>query len=1039
MNKFLLQGLFLLFFSSSCVAIDTVKVNEKDALFTAFKNTLPIISSTYIGWNSNWKWAGTDTTAHHVKENNQYKNTVFNGEIKNLNIKLSGNVTSDNNSLQWQYNWQKSSDFTDAIGNGIEFKLDLSKTSELPELLPNNAGWRWNTADSRIEVQFSPAVKKIYFERGQKNTIRALFFSEITQGSESTTMTVSVDDGVKLSGPDSLAYGTVNSTWHKDILSPLTSPVDLSFLNQEHIPAGKHGFIKRKDDQLFFANGISAKFWGANIQASTLFKTSDFDIKRHAKRIAQLGFNLIRIHNHDSSWVNPNIFKDQTQNTLELSDSALKKIDWWIKCLKDEGVYLWLDLHVGRRFTENDGISHFSDFSKGKAYSEAKGFTHYNKDVQDLMKAFNAAYLNHVNPFTQLAYKDDPAIIAMLITNENDLSQHFGNALLADKNVPYHHRLFSEDVETFARNNGLSIHKTGSTWIMGESKIYLNDVEHRFNQQMIDHLHTLGVKSLISTTNSWGGMGLFGLPSLTDGSLIDAHTYGKAEEIKLNPRYNPGFLSWAAAAQVTGYPLSITEWNIEPFPAIDRFNTPLFVTSIANLQAWDAIMLYGYSQIPLDSPGYGSNYSSYNDPAIMGLMPAAALLYRQNHVAAAKNSYALRLNRDDFFFNRIDPNTSKTIRTLLEFSRITVDMPETPELPWLRENTKTAENSIIINDANKDFIPSGQNFVESDTGELKRNWEQGIHTIDTEKSQVAAGWIGGQTIELSDVSFKMDTANAVVAVQSLENKAIRESNKIFITIMARSKSENNNQLPFLSEPVIGQLEIKAKSGLKLFPINHLGKQLDNEITALETAGKYTIHLSPDLEYHWFVLQSTDNTEFNILSPNDGSIVNQAENIVIKTNAINWQDQIQRVDFWLDDWKHLGQADQAPFEITTDKLAVGEHIIRSRILFKDGTRSITDTINITIQEVPFRITAPTDGSVVSSSEPVTIKTNAINWQEQIQRVDFWRDDWKHLGQAVQAPFEITTDKLLVGEHIIRSRILFDDGSRAPAKAITLTIE
>ncbi len=103
----------------------------------------------------------------------------------------------------------------------------------------------------------------------------------------------------------------------------------------------------------------------------------------------------------------------------------------------------------------------------------------------------------------------------------------------------------------------------------------------------------------------------------------------------------------------------------------------------------------------------------------MGLMPAAALLYRQDHVSPAHYSYELKLDSNDFFFTRYDPTSSKTIRTLLETSRLTIAMPETPELPWLRKNIHSNNNAIIVREPNKDFIPADQNFVESDTGELK--------------------------------------------------------------------------------------------------------------------------------------------------------------------------------------------------------------------------------------------------------------------------------------------------------------------------------
>jgi hypothetical protein len=475
------------------------------------------------------------------------------------------------------------------------------------------------------------------------------------------------------------------------------------------------------------------------------------------------------------------------------------------------------------------------------------------------MQQFNESYLNHTNALTGLTYKNDPAIVGLLLTNENDLSFHFGNALLADKGVPIHNALFTQDAKEFAGQYGLLPSKTMMTWVMGESKLYLNDVEHRFNRKMVGHLlnpQMVGIKSLVATTSSWGTMGLYGLASLTDGSIIDVHSYGGAEEFNYNPRYRPGFLSWVAGAQVSGKPLSVSEWNIEPFPARDRFTAPIFTASLASLQGWDAMMLYGYSQTELNgSTDTGSNYSAFNDPAMMGMMPAAALLYRQNHVAPANQSYELKLGRDDFFFKKYDPTTSQTIRTLLETSRLTIAMPDTPELPWLKANVVNPDNAIPVTDPNKDFIPAGQDFVESDTHELKRDWEAGIQTINTEKSQIASGWIGGKAIGLDDVSFNVLTKKAVVAVQSLENKPIARSTKIFITAMARSQPTSGSYLPFLSEPVLGAITVQAPPGLLLYSVTTRGTE-EVQLDALkynELDGKYTIDLQI-ADRHWLILK-----------------------------------------------------------------------------------------------------------------------------------------------------------------------------------------
>lgn len=861
------------FWVAQSYAIDEIRLDERTSLFQAIDKTVPIVTAKFIGWGENWAWAGPKIKSDEGLGKNGSFGSSYSGKIRKLDIDFSTTTSLINNQPVWTYSWNKKADFPNAIGFGIEFKINtvspsLESSAQVPELLPGNQGWRWQTTDGQaIEVKFSPALAKISFESQQKNKIRALFFTAINKGVEKTTMTVSVTGKkAQISEPIASNYDGGNiKGWHKDILFDEASPVDLSFLNAKDLPAGKHGFVKAQGDQLFYADGTPAKFWGANLVAYSLFSTTDDEIKIHAKRIAQLGFNLIRIHHHDSKWVKPNIFNNPVDNTQELSAESLKKLDWWIKCLKDEGVYVWLDLHVGRAFTKNDNVEDFEELTSRKATkdkdkdkdrTEIKGFNYFNESIQRQMQKFNEAYLNHINTFTKLAYKDDPAVIAVLVTNENDLTQHFGNLFLPNKGTPKHYAAFSGDLKQFAESSGISGNKLGHSWEMGEPKIYLSDVEHRFNQKMISHLRRLGVKAMIVPSNSWGKMGLFGLPSLTDGDLIDVHSYGHAEEFNYNPRFNPGFLSWIGAAQVTGKPLSVTEWNIEPFPVADRFTAPIYTAGIASLQGWDAMMLFGYSQGKLGAMAKGSNYGSYNDPALMGLMPAAALLYRQNHVSTAKKEYELKLSREDFFYKKQDPTTSKTIRTLLETSRFTVSVPESKELPWLKGNKPSSGKTSIISDANKDFIPEGQNFVQSDTGELKRDWEKGIQIINTPKSQIASGWIGGESINLQDVNFKINTKKAVAAVQSLDDKALKNAKRIFITVMARSMpAAKDNKLPFLNEPVTGGIDISAPAGLKLFPVNRLGEK-GKFIPIDYVKGQYHIKLDIKNETYWFILSDS---------------------------------------------------------------------------------------------------------------------------------------------------------------------------------------
>ncbi len=653
-------------------------------------------------------------------------------------------------------------------------------------------------------------------------------------------------------------YAPVDAqSWHPDLLRHDASPVDLSFLN--HKPAGLHGKLRAVADRLEFADGTPARFWGGNLAAYALFVT-DAQIDVQAQRIAKLGFNLMRIHHHDSmGWVDPTVIDKSRADSRHLDLAAMDRIDYWIKALKENGVYVWLDLHVGRKFKSGDVDSEYGTipgFAEiERADAEIKGFCYFNDPVRELMKEFNQKYLEHVNAYTQVAYKDEPAVMGLLITNENDLTHHFGNLMLADKNNPVHNAIFQARVNAFADDTGLSANQVGRTWEPGPSKIFLNDQEYQFNANLLQHLAGLGVTVPIATTNTWGNNPVFSLPALTQGGLIDAHAYGQPEALSTNPRTDYNYLNWIGAAQVAGKPLSVTEWNV-PYPAIDRFTAPLYVASVAALQGWDAIMLYNYSQRSFESPSQATTWSTFPDAAITGVMPAAALLFRMGHVRQAEQTFCLQLNREQTYFTKIDPSSSAALRSLLEMHRLTVCLPNVPELSW-DSATELPAGAVALTDPDRDFIPAGQDFVAADTGELRRDWVQGIQTIDTDLTQAAHGWLGGRPIELSNISITLDTAKAVLAFSSLDGLPLGTSGRVLITAVAQVAAVNN-QTPFRSEPISGSLRYRGQAGLELVALGPDGSA--GAALAMEyNDGTYTITLSSDLATHWLELRGEPGT------------------------------------------------------------------------------------------------------------------------------------------------------------------------------------
>lgn len=858
-NRFIQAVLVaLLIISSNAMAAPWLaSVSEKEGLPLLTKDGATALSASYAFWAANWKWADQRTDFKVIAP---FDYSVA-GKNQTLNFDLSARITrSTNKQMIWKFDLDAHGTVPDAIGGGIVFKFNLGSFGQEmgePELLPDNHGWSWGRkGKERMEMRFDPPLASVYFERGRKEEIRAIFYKgSVPAGARQHTAVVSLSGDMQIGPTVSERFGPVDLTgWQTDIIDWKTSPVDLSFLNAQEKPAGKRGFLKAVKDKLVFEDGTTARFWGTNLTSYTLYGTSRENVKQQARRLSELGFNLVRLHHHDSHWVNPNIFGDTKEaDTQSLSPAMLDKLDWWIKCLKDEGIYVWLDLHVQRSIKPGDRIDGFDEIRKGQAAADIKGYNYVNPGIQRAMQRFNEAYVNHRNAYTGLRYKDEPAIAAMLITNENDVTHHFGNALLPDKNVPQHNALYMAKANAFAAANGLPKDKTWRSWEHGPSKLFLNDLEQRFNAEMIAHLRAQGVKVPIATTNTWGANPLSSLPALTVGDMVDAHSYGGVGELEKNPLYGSNLVHWIAAAQVASKPLSVTEWNVGSFPAPDRHAIPLYIAGSASLQGWDAMMQYAYAQAPLNDQSGPSNWHAFNDPGLISTLPAAALLYRQGHVQEATSIYAFAPSREQLFNQLISPENSVALRTAVERGKLVIAMPQVKELPWLSKNSIPA-GAKLITDPNQSLIPVGAKEVISDSGELRRNWENGFYTINAPMTQAAMGWIGGQRIVLRDLEIAATTRNATVVVQSLDGKPIGTSSRLMISLGARSVLKpGSNQLPFHSEPVEGQLSVAAAKGLKAY--RKLASTGDmHQIAAPYRDGRYVIKLDRSLQTYWLFLR-----------------------------------------------------------------------------------------------------------------------------------------------------------------------------------------
>ena len=180
-------------------------------------------------------------------------------------------------------------------------------------------------------------------------------------------------------------------------------------------PAGKYGFLQVTPDGHFrFENkNTPERFVGVVNVAIANFPTKA-QSKILAARMAKFGINLARIHLMDVEGAS-GLFQNSSSNTLQISASKLDLMDYFIKCLKDRGIYFNFCIQAGRVYKTADGID------SPVLNDQSKYVTLFNQKLIDLQKDFAKKVIAHVNPYTKLTYADDPAMANLELTNENSL------------------------------------------------------------------------------------------------------------------------------------------------------------------------------------------------------------------------------------------------------------------------------------------------------------------------------------------------------------------------------------------------------------------------------------------------------------------------------------------------------------------------------------------------------------------------------------------------------------------------------------------
>jgi hypothetical protein len=674
---------------------------------------------------------------------------------------------------------------------------------------------------------------------------------------------------------------------------------DLSFLLDA--PAGKNGFIRVQSGHLATADGRRVRFWGVNLSMSGSRPRKE-DAPAYAAHLARFGVNCVRIHHFD--WRTPRgIIDSRRPDSRHLDPEELDRFDFFVAELKKRGIYVNLNLNVGRTFEKEDGVREYDQLGFAKAV------TIFDERIIELEKEYAKQLLGHRNPYTGTEYRSEPAIAMVEMINENSLIEYWLAGRLSGKgrapgsdatwaHIPASYesdltakyndwlkqRLPAADLAKLRQEAGApegapvprlnppEFQAASALRFQTEAAFYMH-LEDRFFQDMRSYLKdTLGVKSLLVGTSAHNG-GISPYPLLASTSkldIVDAHTYWqhprtinlpdgrRRQEIANTPMVNEperSSIVTLSRSAVAGKPFMVSEIN-HPFPSEYAAEGLPIAAAYGAFLDWDAVFWYSFSHTEPSvwKPSSPGSFDIRQDPVKMTQLAAAAVLFLRGDVSPARRTITRSYSREQVLESLRSPRSEAPYFT-----------PGFPLLLPLRHGSRIAS---FDGKPVTEFPPVPQGPVVSDTNQLR--WQKGLVTVDTEHSQALIGYVKANRPAVRNLAAEIENEFCAILLTSLDTAPIAKAQRLLLTTGARVANEgmkwNEDRKslasvgtgPVMIEPVTGAVTLRNLSGatgVEAIPLDGAGRAAGTAVQAAKSGAAWKVPLGTAAT-PWYLLRVT---------------------------------------------------------------------------------------------------------------------------------------------------------------------------------------
>ncbi|MCL2742192.1 MAG: hypothetical protein FWE70_08860 [Oscillospiraceae bacterium] len=627
--------------------------------------------------------------------------------------------------------------------------------------------------------------------------------------------------------------------------------VDLRHMNER--VAGETGFVRLSEDGEGFllGSGEPVRFWAYN---TTLHRKPMDELKRHARFLAKLGINMVRMHGS----ANP---KKPGQSILECDEENMDQAWKLVAAMKEQGIYVTMSPywphngHCGG--VDPEAYWGIKDYS-GK--QGLWGVLFFNEELQEGYRAWTKALYTRTNPYTGIPLCEDPALAIIQIQNEDSLLWGSTNGIHGAQRRLLESR-FADWLAGEYGSLGLAVGRWAGTSLpedslsgrrMGIHKVYemtvpqeggmrerINDevrflarTMYDFNAMAARHYRSMGCRQLINA-NNWKAADYVRLNDIErwtytanevmavnryytgihdgprNGWRIDVGDRLLNRSIVDNPRRLPINLR-----QIAGSPLLVTESTWVP-PLEFQSEAPLMVAAYQSLTGVSAYYWFATSDVyytPDDhfyefdgKPEFERGHFKWasNVPAIQGMFPAAALMYRNGYIKQGEPVVSEERTMEDLWARNTpalpEDESYDPIRDEGLYGR-DVDLEGGADpLAFLVGPVKVRlgaeRNRREVADLSK-YIDREGGQIRSVTGELLMDYGRRAFTLDAPKAKGFAGFLRGAG-EVALDGLRLCGGNDYMSVYavSMDGADIRDSGMVLIQVAGVFKPDGMETEP----------------------------------------------------------------------------------------------------------------------------------------------------------------------------------------------------------------------------------------------------